>query len=243
MLIIMRRFLSAEAGPPVRATRATGCCKRQAPFAATDTHIASMLSSFSNQHSRWHFNEKPLDNSYPPLDNSNKPSIVSKSGKKWVEVVKSGINMFRGIYAINLDDKGRMAVPSRFRTQLDTSGDVRLVLTIDAESPCLLLYPFVEWELIEQKLQALPSFNQVTRRIQRLLIGHATEIEPDSHGRILLPPLLREHANLTKRITLIGQGRKFELWDEQIWQTHRERWLKDSLVLGSVPTELEAISL
>jgi MraZ protein len=151
--------------------------------------------------------------------------------------------MFRGIHAINLDDKGRMAVPSRFRAQLDAIGDLRLVITIDTESPCLLLYPFVEWEAIEQKLQALPSFNQVTRRIQRLLIGHATELELDSHGRVLLPPLLREHAQLAKRVTLLGQGRKFELWDEQIWQTHRGQWLSENLLAEGLPTELEAISL
>lgn len=151
--------------------------------------------------------------------------------------------MLRGIHAINLDDKGRMAVPSRFRTQLDAIGDLRLVVTIDTESPCLLLYPFAEWETIEQKLQALPSFNQVTRRIQRLLIGHATELELDSHGRILLPPLLREHAKLSKRVTLLGQGRKFELWDEQVWQTHRGQWLNENLISGGLPAELEAISL
>lgn len=151
--------------------------------------------------------------------------------------------MFRGIHAINLDDKGRMAVPSRFRAQLDAIGDLRLVITIDTESPCLLLYPFTEWESIEQKLQALPSFNQVTRRIQRLLIGHATELELDSHARILLPPLLREHAKITKRITLLGQGRKFELWDEEVWQTHRGQWLSENLVSGVLPSELEAISL
>ncbi len=151
--------------------------------------------------------------------------------------------MFRGIHAINVDDKGRIAVPSRFRAQLDAIGDSRLVVTIDTESPCLLLYPFAEWESIEQKLQALPSFNQVTRRIQRLLIGHATELELDSHGRVLLPPLLREHAKLTKRVTLLGQGRKFELWDEHVWQTHRGQWLNENLISDGLPAELEAISL
>lgn len=151
--------------------------------------------------------------------------------------------MFRGIHAIHLDTKGRMAIPSRFRVQVEAAADPRLVITIDTESPCLLLYPFMEWETIEQKLQALPSFNQTTRRIQRLLIGHATELDLDSQGRILLPPLLREHAKLTKRVTLLGQGRKFELWDETLWQTHRGQWLSENLVSGGLPAELEAISL
>lgn len=151
--------------------------------------------------------------------------------------------MFRGIHTINLDDKGRMAIPARFRSQLDAIGDMRLVITVDTESPCLLLYPFGEWEAIEQKLQALPSFNPITRRIQRLLIGHATELELDNHGRILLPSPLRDHAQVTKRIALLGQGKKFELWDEQVWQTHREKWLNESLASNSLPAELDAISL
>lgn len=151
--------------------------------------------------------------------------------------------MFRGIHAVNLDDKGRMAVPARFRSQLDITHDVRLVVTVDTQSPCLLLYPFNEWEIIEQKLQALPSFNEATRRIQRLLIGHATELDLDNNGRVLLPPLLREHAKLNKRITLLGQGKKFELWDEQTWQNHREQWLNESSIARQVPAELETISL
>jgi MraZ protein len=161
---------------------------------------------------------------------------MGKSGEKWG-------NMFRGIHAVNLDDKGRMAVPARFRSQLDVMNDARLVITVDTQSPCLLLYPFTEWEIIEQKLQALPSFNEATRRIQRLLIGHATELDLDSNGRVLLPPLLREHAKLTKRTTLLGQGKKFELWDEQIWHKHREQWLNESFSTNQMPAELEVISL
>lgn len=151
--------------------------------------------------------------------------------------------MFRGMFAVNLDDKGRMAIPSRFRSQLDVMNDSRLVITIDTESPCLLLYPFSQWELIEKQLQTLPSFNPVTRRIQRLLIGHASELEPDSHGRILLPPPLREHAKLKKSISLLGQGKKIEVWDEQIWQEHRQQWLEESLMSENIPAELDVISL
>lgn len=151
--------------------------------------------------------------------------------------------MFRGIHAVNLDDKGRMAVPSRFRSQLEAIGDLRLIITVDTQFPCLLLYPLTEWEVIEQKLQALPSFKETTRRIQRLLIGHATELELDSQGRILLPPLLREHAQLKKKVTLLGQGKKFELWDDEIWQSLREQWLSESAEADALPVELENISL
>ena len=151
--------------------------------------------------------------------------------------------MFRGLSAINLDSKGRLALPSRYRERLDDS-EGPLVLTIDTETTCLLLYPLEEWEIIERKLEALPSFNQAARRIQRLLIGHATEIEIDGSHRVLLPPLLREYAQLDKRVMLVGQGKKFEIWAEALWIDQRERWLQTE-VDGSdnLPSELQHLSL
>lgn len=152
--------------------------------------------------------------------------------------------MFRGLNAILLDAKGRMAMPARVREQLQSDQVDQLVVTIDTESPCLLLYPLPEWEVIEKKLQALPSFNQAARRIQRLLIGHATELELDGNGRLLLPPLLREYAHLDKRVMLVGQGRKIELWDEQHWQTHRESWLaEEANSIGELPQEMQSLAL
>ncbi len=151
--------------------------------------------------------------------------------------------MFRGITAVNLDPKGRMVMPTRYRERLESHGG-QLVITIDTESPCLLLYPLPEWELIERKLEALPSFNQVTRRIQRLLIGHATEVDIDNSGRILLPPLLREYAKLEKHLMLVGQGKKFELWDEQQWQASRDHWLLEQVNMGkALPDELQSLAL
>lgn len=151
--------------------------------------------------------------------------------------------MFRGINAVVLDAKGRMALPTRCREQLQRDEIDQLVVTIDTESPCLLLYPLPEWELIEEKLQALPSFNQAARRIQRLLIGHATELELDSSGRLLLPQLLREYAKLDKRIMLVGQGKKFELWDEVQWQERRTSWLLDEANAADLPEELQLLAL
>jgi MraZ protein len=144
--------------------------------------------------------------------------------------------MFRGITSINLDAKGRMAVPVRYRG----IHQGHLIATIDTESPCLLLYPTHEWEVIEEKLQRLSSFNHATRRIQRLLLGHATELEMDTAGRVLLPPLLREYARLDKKAILLGQGKKFELWDEASWEQHREQWLlaEKEKSLQDLPPEL-----
>lgn len=135
--------------------------------------------------------------------------------------------MFRGINSVNLDEKGRIAVPTRYRSRLQEEVAGRLVVTIDTEEACLLLYPIYEWEMIEQKLEKLPSFNKAARRIQRLLIGHAAEVEMDSNGRILLPPSLREYASLKKNCVLIGQGKKFEIWPEEGWQELRENLLSE----------------
>ncbi|MDK5706756.1 division/cell wall cluster transcriptional repressor MraZ, partial [Serratia nevei] len=93
----------------------------------------------------------------------------------------------------------------------------QLVCTIDINSPCLLLYPLPEWEIIEQKLSRLSSMNPQERRVQRLLLGHASECQMDSAGRLLIAPVLRQHAGLTKEVMLVGQFNKFELWDETTW--------------------------
>ena len=96
--------------------------------------------------------------------------------------------MFRGAATINIDVKGRMAMPVRFRDlfigEADPSINPQLVVTIDTEEPCLLIYPLIEWDLIQKKLEQLPSFNPTARRIQRLLIGHATDLELYANGRI-----------------------------------------------------------
>ncbi|MAZ78183.1 MAG: cell division/cell wall cluster transcriptional repressor MraZ [Legionellaceae bacterium] len=152
--------------------------------------------------------------------------------------------MFRGIHAVNLDTKGRMAIPARYRQRLQDDAQGKLVVTIDTDEHCLLIYPMSEWEAIEAKIEALPSFNQVTRRIQRLLIGHATEVEIDGNGRILLPPLLRDYAHLDKRTILLGQGKKFELWSESHWQLRRDDWMdRDSDDAGDLPTVLDNLTL
>lgn len=151
--------------------------------------------------------------------------------------------MFRGVNAINLDVKGRLAIPARYRQVLRERCEGALVATIDTEEPCLLIYPLDEWELIQQKIEELPSFHPLTRRIQRLLIGHATDVELDGNGRILIPPLLRDYAGLEKRSILLGQGKKFELWDESCWNQRRDQYLKEASESEEVPMELQSLSL
>lgn len=125
--------------------------------------------------------------------------------------------MFRGATLVNLDSKGRLAVPTRYRELLVAESQGQMVCTIDLHQPCLLLYTLPEWEIIERKLARLSSMNPVERRVQRLLLGHASECQMDNAGRLLLANTLRQHASLTKEVMLVGQFNKFELWDEQTW--------------------------
>jgi MraZ protein len=150
---------------------------------------------------------------------------------------------FRGINNIAMDAKGRMAMPARYRERLLEICGGHLVVTVDPDS-CLLVYPLPEWEVIESKLVQLPSFNKRAKSIQRLLIGHATECDMDGQGRILLPTLLRDYASLSKKIVMIGQGKKFELWDEEAWNDSQEALLgsvQDDE--GELPVALEELSL
>jgi MraZ protein len=115
--------------------------------------------------------------------------------------------MFRGANAINLDIKGRVTIPTRYRQSLLDDCQGQLVCTIDTQQPCLLLYPLPEWEEIELRLSRLSSMNPHERRLQRLLLGYAMEGEMDKNGRLL-----------DKQIMLVGQFNKFELWDADVWQ-------------------------
>lgn len=134
-------------------------------------------------------------------------------------------------------------MPAKFRDRLQDQCDGKLVITVDRDG-CLLVYPLPEWEEIERKLVKLPTLNKQARRLQRLLIGHATECELDGSGRILIPPPLREFASLDKQTVLIGQGNKFELWDAQIWNERRAVWLsEDEDDEEGLPIEFQSLSL
>lgn len=152
--------------------------------------------------------------------------------------------MFRGINAVAVDEKGRIAIPARYRDLVGDEAGGLLVVTIDTEERCLLLYPYPQWEQIERKLEALPSYHPASRRIQRLLIGHATEVEMDRNGRILVPALLREYAGLGQMVVLIGQGKKFEIWGESQWEMARDGWLGEEVTDDhDLPPDLKNLSL
>ncbi|MGZ8215808.1 division/cell wall cluster transcriptional repressor MraZ [Methylomagnum sp.] len=152
--------------------------------------------------------------------------------------------MFRGVSSINLDEKGRLAMPTRYRSELAECCEGQMVVTVGLDK-CLLLYPLPEFEEIERKLVKLPALNKKAKRLQRLLIGHAAECELDGQGRFLIPEPLRKFANLEKRVALIGQGNKFEIWDEEFWNRSRDEWIEAerSDEDEELPPELGSLSL
>ncbi|MES9899069.1 MAG: division/cell wall cluster transcriptional repressor MraZ [Sedimenticola sp.] len=151
--------------------------------------------------------------------------------------------MFRGATKLNLDAKGRLAIPTRYRDRLRERCASELVVTIDKDH-CLLIYPLPEWQVIERKLMQLPSFNPSARNLQRLLVGNATEVEMDGQGRVLLPQNLREFAGLKKQAMLVGQANRFELWDEERWNAQLEAGLENlHSDQQNLPADLETLSL
>ncbi|MDP1594261.1 MAG: division/cell wall cluster transcriptional repressor MraZ [Gallionella sp.] len=148
--------------------------------------------------------------------------------------------MFQGAAQLNLDGKGRLAIPARYRDVLLSACAGNLVLTADADG-CLLVYPEPEWLPIRDKLNKLSSFNPRSRALQRLLVGHAENVVMDGAGRVLISPVLRSYAALDKSVMLIGQGNKFELWDEAKWQAQQQAALL--LMNSALPAELEGFSL
>ena len=150
--------------------------------------------------------------------------------------------MFRGATKVTLDDKGRMVLPTRHRQFVSERGEGHLVVTVDRDG-CLLIYPLPDWEQIERKLMSLPSLHERSRRLQRLMVGHATELELDGQGRLLLPPELREFAQLQRHAMLVGQGNRLELWDEARWNERRDFWLKSEETASELSAELDSLSL
>ena len=149
--------------------------------------------------------------------------------------------MFRGANKLSLDVKGRMVMPTRYRERLQELCGGKLVVTVDKDQ-CLLIYPLPDWEDIERKLTKLPTLDRRTRGLQRLMVGYATDLELDGHGRLLLPANLREFSQLTRDAMLIGQGLRFELWDEARWNEKRDEWLASADGTGHLPADLETLS-
>lgn len=149
--------------------------------------------------------------------------------------------MFRGGSTVKLDAKGRLALPTRYRALITERFDGRLVVTVHNDG-CLLLYPQPQWEEIEHRLMNTPNQDRRTRDMQRMLLGYATEVEMDGHGRILLGPRLREFANLDKSVALLGVGKKFEIWNEEAWEQIGSGWIDSQTGPDGTPHPLESLT-
>ena len=129
-------------------------------------------------------------------------------------------------------------MPSRYRDELIERCEGQMVITIDLVDPCLCIYPLPDWEKVEEQLSQMPSLRAQTRQLNRLLIGSAVDLELDNSGRLLIPVRLREQAQLTKQVMLVGQLDKFQLWDENKWNELLSADLEDIKHPDHLPEEL-----
>jgi len=147
--------------------------------------------------------------------------------------------MFQGATELNLDVKGRLAIPSRHREAL-VSGDGQIVMTAHPHG-CLLVYPVSAWTPIRDQVLRAPSFDPHSALLKRLLVGHAQEEPLDSAGRVLIKPGLRKYAGLEKQVWLVGQGSHFELWSDESWQ--RQQQAMQALPETGLPPGFESLAL
>lgn len=175
-------------------------------------------------------------------------SLVVESGIEW-DVETAGCPGRGGIVPGNQSAhagwQGSSVNTGQIRQALQDAAAGQVIVTVDQDR-CLLLYPLPAWESIERQLIQLSSTHARARALKRLLLGHAEECGLDASGRILLPAPLREFANLDKRVVLVGQGNKFEIWDEQAWQAWRDALLADALLAdgagGAALPDLDALA-
>lgn len=152
--------------------------------------------------------------------------------------------MFRGFSSISIDIKGRLAVPSRFRERLTAVAGGYLIQTLSPLDRTIWLYPITEWEVIENKLATLSDFDKQSRRAKQMMRGYATDCQLDSQGRILLSQELRDYAGIKRQAVILGQGNKFEVWDQASWQEQRDQWLDQIGTEDSMPSDaLKPLSL
>ncbi|HSI03302.1 MAG TPA: division/cell wall cluster transcriptional repressor MraZ [Myxococcota bacterium] len=133
--------------------------------------------------------------------------------------------MFRGLHEHTIDAKGRLSLPQRFRDLLsrnsgqdgdDADSDASLIITTGIDK-CLVAYPKAEWEAFEARLAALPQFDPAVVQVKRIYVAGATECAIDNHGRLLVPPMLREYAGLTRDVVFAGMVATIELWAKETW--------------------------
>jgi MraZ protein len=124
--------------------------------------------------------------------------------------------MLLGEFRHNLDIKGRMAIPAKFRDKLEAGA----IITRGIDN-CLFVFANNEWEILAKKLVALPLAQANSRAFARLMLAGATDVELDNQGRILIPDYLRKYAGLSKSVIVAGLYNRIEVWDEAAWTTYK----------------------
>lgn len=142
--------------------------------------------------------------------------------------------MFIGEYHHSIDDKGRVAVPVKFREQLRKGSVVTKGL-----DTCLVLYPMEEWEQLASKLSKLPISQSNTRAFSRFVLSGAMDVDVDKQGRVVIPDYLREYAHLQKKAVIVGLYNRVEIWDEAQWQAYRQKTEKDSIAIAEKLGEMD----
>ncbi len=148
---------------------------------------------------------------------------MAKSGVFRLSSGAKGVKVFRGSDPINMDTKGRMAIPTRYRSLLEDICSNDLVITIDMKSTCLTLSPLPEWKKFEEKVSALPAMDELGEMLSRFVVGQAKDLQVDGSGRILIPTELRGYAELEKKLVLVGRTQRLEIWSEENWNAEREK--------------------
>ncbi len=149
---------------------------------------------------------------------------LPEEGSDSPDSANDSLQELRGIVDVRLDERGRMAIPGRYRWAFAGGDAGRAVVTIDRQERCLLVYPPAEWALVQEGLKALRNASNRVRKVQRMLIGFAFDVEIDRHGRLLVPPKLREYSGIERKAVLLGQLNKLELWSVEGWQQSMEGW-------------------
>lgn len=142
--------------------------------------------------------------------------------------------MLIGEYRHNLDSKGRLAIPAKFRSRF--AEGIIVTRGIDA---CLFGFPRNEWEKIIEKITKLPLSQKDSRAFARLILSGAVELELDNQGRILIPEYLRKYAKLEKRIVIVGIHTRIEIWDEKTWEIYKSESEKNAEEIAERLGELE----
>ena len=152
-----------------------------------------------------------------------------------------------GFNTVSLDQKGRLAIPAKYRASFIQKNETQIVITKDPQYPSLKIYPQSQWIEISSKLESLQGLDPIVRNLQWTILGNASVTEFDPNGRmlVLIPSELRKYAELIneKQISLIGMGNKFEIWNVSNWEMRQTGGSLATEILDVVLPELSLIHI